>query len=230
MIVFDKENPDIINLFIDLFDTLLEESDRGAIIIGATKVEEQLSLYIQSILPKSSATYRKKLLKYPGILSSFNSKIELAYAFRLIDKKLYASLNSLRILRNKAAHSPTSLSISDLTDQYEKIFDLGSETQLLIKNQSKELIVKAKFKHLKSLFEEWKLTDQQQEEQVKGLLESGELIENLEKQVPKWELVFGLTILCSFMKYEKEETLELLGQSDTWFIRNLKSKNKVSNP
>ena len=89
----------------DMIYKLSNESERGAVLIGTSKIEEYLELFVKKILPNDSKKYQKKLLQYPGPLSSFSSKIELLYAFRYINHQFYVSLNILRSIRNNAAHS-----------------------------------------------------------------------------------------------------------------------------
>lgn len=105
-------------MFNSLTETLKSESDRGSIIIGAAKVEDALTDYLEKIIPNKSKTYKKKLFEYPGLLSSFSAKIELSYCFRYINENLYTTLNALRKIRNQAAHSSNSFKIEDLREQF----------------------------------------------------------------------------------------------------------------
>lgn len=162
--------PEVKEISIHLFDTLLDESERGAIIIGTSKVEEQLEKYILKILPNDSKTYRKKLLDYPGILSSFSAKIELAYAFRLIGDNLYASLNTLRKIRNEAAHSPNSFSISEIRGRFEEVFNLGPSIPIFIRNQAMKMMMELKMENIKHVFDESGLTDEEKREEWNSLV------------------------------------------------------------
>lgn len=216
-------HPEIREIFKHLFDTLLNESERGAIIIGTAKVEEQLSKFIEKILPNDSKKYKKKLLEYPGVLSSFSAKIELAYAFRLISENLYTSLNSLRKIRNEAAHSSNSFSIAEVRTRFEEIFDLGPSMPIFIRNQAMKFMVELKLENIERAFDEHNLTDEEKREQLKSLVENKKLMDSVEKQVPRWELIYGLSLICGIIKHEEEETIKLLGNSKTWNSLNRKS-------
>lgn len=218
------EYPEVKEIFSHLFDTLLDESERGAIIIGTTKVEEQLEKYIRKILPNDSKTYTKKLLDYPGVLSSFSSKIELAYAFRLINENLYTSLNALRKIRNEAAHSSNSFSISEIRGRFEEVFDLGPSIAIIIRKQAMEMMMELKMKNIEWVFDENNLTNEEKKEQLNSIIENKELMDRLEKQIPRWELIYGLSLICGFIKHEEEGTAKLLSDSKTW--NNLNTKNK----
>jgi hypothetical protein len=99
--VFDF--PEVEEICLDLFDKLLAESGRGAILVGMEYINTHLGNFIASILPSKSQKYRKKMLEYPGPLSSFSARIEMCYAFRYIQEPTYASLHALRQIRNEAA-------------------------------------------------------------------------------------------------------------------------------
>lgn len=220
------EYPDIKEIFSHLFDTLLDESERGAIIIGTTKVEEQLEKYIRKILPNDSKTYTEKLLDYPGVLSSFSSKIELAYAFRLIGENLYTSLNALRKIRNEAAHSSNSFSISEIRGRFEEALDLGPSIAIFIRNQAMRMMMEVKIENIKRIFDEHNLTDEQKKEQWENLVEDKELMESVEKQIPLWELIYGLSLICGIIKHAEEATIKLLNDSKTWSNLSLKIKKE----
>lgn len=220
------EYPEVKEIFSHLFDTLLNESERGSIIIGTTKVEEQLEKYIRKILPNDSKTYTKKLLDYPGVLSSFSSKIELAYAFRLIDKNLYTSLNALRKIRNEAAHSSNSFSISEIRGRFEEVFNLGPSIAIFIRNQAMKMMMELKIENIKRIFDEHNLTDEQKREQWKSFVENKELMDSVEKQIPSWELIYGLSLICGIIKHEEEETIKLLNYSKTWSDLSRKIKKE----
>lgn len=80
------EYPEFNDTFNELFDKLLNETGRGAVLIGTAYVEENLGKFILKILPKKDKKYVSRLFIYPGPLSSFSAKIELTYAFRLISE------------------------------------------------------------------------------------------------------------------------------------------------
>lgn len=203
-------------LFDHLFDTLLNESDRGAMIIGATKVEDQLSAFIQRILPNQSKGYSKKLFEYPGLMSSFSAKIEIAYSFRFISEKLYNSLNELRKLRNDAAHNPDSFSIIESQERFDKIFDLGQSMQVHIRNQAIKLMISLKTENLIHYFQQINLSKDEQAEQISGLLGNSKLMDSIEGQLPRWQLIYGLSLICAIIKHEEDGIATLLANNKTW--------------
>lgn len=220
--------PEIDEIFVHFKDTLLDESERGAILIGTEKVDEQLSKLIERILPRKSRKYKEKLLKYPGVLSSFSAKIELAYAFRLISEELRISLNNLRKIRNEAAHSSNSFSIADYRKGFEEIFTVVL-TPLQLQNMALSLMFNPDFGDIHSAQRFENMTEEEKREEVNRMIEDTGFIGDVEKQIPRWELMFGLSMICVIIKREEDKILELLGKSKTWSELNKKVNKKEDN-
>lgn len=135
-----------------LLNNIFDESGRGAILIATSHVEDHLTKLIEVTLPKGiSNNHKNKLLKYPGPLSSFSAKIELAYVFRLINKNLYDSLNSLRKIRNDAAHNPSKFELHELNERLKSVYNLGDGVSNFIKKISTEMIIRKKNALLKNI-------------------------------------------------------------------------------
>ena len=210
------EYPEVKITYIELVDKLLKESGRGAVIIGTTFVEGHLTKFIEDILPQKGNKYRKRLLLYPGPLSSFSAKIELAFAFRLIDEKLYDSLNTLREMRNNAAHSSTSFELTELRDKLNKVFDFGPDMPAHVRSQAMKIMMERKLESVNNIFVKYKLTSAEKRDRINKFFEDKELMETLENQIPHWELIFGLSFICGVLSYQKEKTLQVLDENRTW--------------
>lgn len=210
------EYPEASTAFKELFDRLLRESNRGAVIIGASYIEDQLTNFVISILPHNSKTYHNKLLKYPAALSSFSAKNELLYAFRFINKPLYDSINALRIIRNKAAHEPNHFSLLEFRDKLNEIFDFGQGFRQLINEQASKMLVQVKMENLIEVFDQHDFSEEQKRETISSIIEDKEMMNKWEKEVPYWELILGLTLISGNIAYLKESTVELLKERNTW--------------
>ncbi len=95
------------------FRSLFKESDRGAVLISATRLEEKLELLHRTHITHQVADPKKvleELFRPYAPLSSFSAKIQLAYAYGLIDAEDYADLNIIRKIRNDAAHTSVEFS------------------------------------------------------------------------------------------------------------------------
>lgn len=98
----------------DLFDAFAEDllgerTPRPLVIVGASKVDTLLFEILSSyLLPKRAKTKdQDELLEGDRPLATFSARIKICYRLRLIDESLYLSLETLRALRNRSAHSIT---------------------------------------------------------------------------------------------------------------------------
>lgn len=209
------EYPEFTKTFDELFNKLLNETPRGAILIGTSFVEEHLENFIIRILPNNKKSYTSRLLNYPGALSSFSSKIELSYAFRLISEKTYNSLNHLRKIRNEAAHSSKEFTLD--TQDIDKVFNLGEGFMTMVHKSSSEMMIKMKVESLKySLSKIEGMNEEKINISISSCLQNEENIKKLEEQLPHWKLIFGLSIVCGMLRFYSDETVNKISDSETW--------------
>ena len=207
--------PEFNETFNELFDKLLNESGRGAILIGTSYVEENLEKFILKVLPNNQKKYTSRLLNYPGPLSSFSAKLELSYAFRLIPEDTYNALNNLRKFRNEAAHSSKDFCLSKI--DIDKVFNLGEGWRTMINESSASMMLKMKTESLKvSLSKIDGMDEEKINESISSKFQVKESIEILEKQWPHWKLILGLSLICGMLRFYSDETIEKLGESKTW--------------
>lgn len=77
------------------------ETDRACAILGAAYLDAAL----ESLFRRCLISLKDELLEFPGPLSSFSSRICVAYSLSWIDTALYDDLNVIRGIRNDFAHS-----------------------------------------------------------------------------------------------------------------------------
>jgi DNA-binding MltR family transcriptional regulator len=98
---------------IEMFISLMHESDRGAVLILTCFLDNQLEkLHETYIELNASSKLGASLLSYPQPLSTFAARIKLAHAYGLIDSDIYTDLEKIREIRNDCAHSIGSFSFS----------------------------------------------------------------------------------------------------------------------
>lgn len=88
----------------EVIDVLLDESDRGALILVGGILEDVLAERIIATLP-NGRRHRENLLRQGGVLSSFQSKMIFGQALGVLDEATTNSLDIIRMLRNACAHS-----------------------------------------------------------------------------------------------------------------------------
>lgn len=197
-ILVKMKKPEYPKFNFDLAFRLTNESERGAVLISFNKIEEFLERLIDKLLPSKTKNYKAKLLKYPGALSSFSGKIELLYAFRIIDKSLYETLNSLRVIRNKIAHSSELFTLQDVSEQLEQIYNFENNLHEVIQRLALENLLKYKKIVIENNLKEENLLNDNDDidDMINESLKESEMRESFNKQLGIWKLAFGITLLC----------------------------------
>ena len=97
-----KENHNVDQIF-DGFD---KETDRAAIVIAGSIVEDALRSMLEAHMRVTQTkTEENEIWGSQGVLGTFSAKIRLAYALRLLDAGARKQLDVLREMRNACAHS-----------------------------------------------------------------------------------------------------------------------------
>lgn len=208
--------PEIKELFSDLWCSIFDESGRGAILIATAHVDNHLTKLIEAMLPSDiSKNHKERLFKYPGHLSSFASKIELAYVFRLISKNLYDSLNILRKIRNDAAHSHSKFELHELNEQLKMVYELGPGFANFIKEVSSKAMIDDKITAIKKELDLTGWTEDEKKKFVIEMFSEDDKKEALKKQIPFWELIYGLSFLCGLLAHDKQNITRLTNNINT---------------
>lgn len=202
----------------DMIYKLSNESERGAVLIGTSKIEEFLELLVTKILPVESNSYKKRLLEYPGPLSSFSSKIELLYAFRYIDNQFYTSLNVLRKLRNDAAHSYNDFSLEKEANKIEEIIKFVDEDLSYVINElSLNNLLEIKKGKLEKIYQDKGLRIDY--DNIKKVLEDPKNSSAMEQQHRIWKLSYGIVFMCLYALVIIDENNYLEIKSNTHPIK-----------
>lgn len=101
-----KENLDKYSIASDnqnLQNEFVNESDRGAAIIGATLIEYQLERILSKRIIENKKC-REELLESNHAFNTFSSKTLAAFCFGLISSDEYSDINYIREIRNQFAH------------------------------------------------------------------------------------------------------------------------------
>jgi hypothetical protein len=84
-------------------DAIDRHDDRSAAILAASFLEDRLTRGIKArLIPDAKA--QKKFLEYPGPISTFAAKIDLAYLMGILDPGTTQRLHVIREVRNIFAH------------------------------------------------------------------------------------------------------------------------------
>ncbi len=108
------------NVFFSVLEAYLRDgSDREAVIIGSTHVDELLQAILLKYFVPPRKPKEENLLDNGGPLGSFYARINVCYRLGLYNEGFHDVLNGIREVRNKFAHDiiGKSLSDSDILDK-----------------------------------------------------------------------------------------------------------------
>jgi hypothetical protein len=119
----------------NLLTEMMHMSDRAAIIIIASYVEDGLETVLRRQMRDLDGETDQQLFGADGALGSFSRKTKLAYALKLIDKTTKDRIDDLREMRNACAHTKRyiSLGVSALANVCKRflegaVFKPGDDT------------------------------------------------------------------------------------------------------
>ena len=211
-------NPEISKLFSQLAPILITESDRGAVLIGTAHVDERLKDLFDSLMPaQMPKADRKNLLRFSGALGSFGSRIEIAYATRLINQNLYDSLNTLRKVRNDAAHTSELFDLKAQEERVCKLFDLGPGVSGFINKSSLELLLQIKTNAMLSMKNEFNGEPcfESPKDVIDYISASDNLMDVFQEQALRLELAMAICIICALLLCIRDDHQTLLGDDST---------------
>jgi len=82
-----------------------QRADTSYVMVAATTLERLLEQTLLGNMRKISNTLFDDLFRGYGPLASFGAKIDIAYAFRIIDDDLVGDFRTIKAIRNAFAHS-----------------------------------------------------------------------------------------------------------------------------
>jgi DNA-binding MltR family transcriptional regulator len=130
-----KGKYDLSKTGIDRMITALEkESDRGYLLIMSAMLDEVLRLLLRNFMLNNEREkgFKDKLFENDGPLSTFSSRIRVAFGLGLLDPDLYADLQIFREIRNQFAHQFQAISFetSSIRDRIHNLKYLRKELNL----------------------------------------------------------------------------------------------------
>lgn len=200
-------------LSFDFAQKLTNESERGAILIGTSKVEEYLENLVKQVLPNQTKKFKDKLFNYPGPLSSFSGKIELSYAFGVIDIELYNSLNALRQIRNKAAHSNEKFSLKSFEKEIEMIYNFEYGFPVVINELATDNLSYWNKENARKMLVDNNLAHVDFEKIWNDRIDKSEYKILFDDSLRTWKLAYGLTFLCLKIEAVRDEKKDKINKT-----------------
>ena len=127
------DGPEFDRYFRDLLPSLIDESDRGAVLLGASQIDNQLADFFAALMPEATSGKRR----------TFAGKLDVAFTCRLLPETLVVAIHRFRKLRNDVAHKPAAFSLSDHAEEVRAIFALiGTGVELGVTSVASQLMVR----------------------------------------------------------------------------------------
>lgn len=95
----------------EMVEMFHSESDRGAVVLAGSYIENYLGIYLASKMTDKSL--ENEIFGANGPLSTFSQRIDFSQDFGLLTKEQCGELRLIKKIRNHFAHHPKSASFSD---------------------------------------------------------------------------------------------------------------------
>lgn len=206
-------DPDVAEALRRMIDEFSRETDRGAILIAAEIVATHLGQVITDLSPEAFKRKRvKELLNYPGPLSTFSARADVAYISGFINDTAHRSIDLLRSLRNKAAHSQGAFSLREHHATLREMCDLGPGTASAINRFALDRIMDS---FIGSLMTRGVDLETQlgrnpfstPAEIIDHLASRPDVIATLDNRLPQMELALGTWLLLGLLTHQKKASL-----------------------
>ena len=92
--------------------SIIEETDRGAVLMSAAYLDDKLKMLIEGRLVEDKKACRRAF-EFNGPLGTFSSRIDFSYLMGIIPKNAQKDLHTIRAIRNHFAHHAAPLRYDD---------------------------------------------------------------------------------------------------------------------
>ena len=213
-------HPEVEEYLRDLLPTLISESDRGAVLLAASQIDEQLKRLFECLLPEKTSNKRKKEIFNPtGPFGGFCSKLDVAYVCRVLPASLVQAIHKFRKLRNTVAHEALSFRLQDHKQDIYEIFALvGPGVDLGVNRMALELMFESMLAQLttvESPTDEGKPLFEDRGAVLDYLGKNAHLFKVAADHQQRWELGIGVGIICGLITYHRERLVAALGPENT---------------
>ena len=204
------DDPEVADAFERMLDEFSRETDRGAILVAADIVAAHLAKVIEELAPNSFNPKRvKELLNYPGPLNTFAARADIAFMAGFIDKTAHRSVDLLRRLRNKAAHSQSAFRLSEHRDKLREMCDLGPGTAVAINRFALNAMLQSFISRVMAGGDDLVAKIGRNPFETPGdvidhLLNRPDVIASLEDRLPRMELAFGVCLLLGLIAHHRK--------------------------
>lgn len=213
-------HPELKPYFNEIVPSLIAESDRGAVLLGASYIDVQLNELFNKLVPDSVSVKRKKeIFNYSGPFGGIASKLDVALVCRILSPEIIDSIHGIRKIRNDLAHKTEKFELKEYRDQFYRTFLLlGPGLDAGINRMALEAMMSNllhKLMDTEHPIEVGKPLFEGRDKVIDYLSKNGEVLSVLEEQVPRWELAIGVGVICGMILLYRDKILSSVGSDKT---------------
>lgn len=207
----------------EVLETIIKESDRGAVLVAASVADSYLSkLFLASAAASDADGTVKHLLRYPGPLSTFAAKSDIALVSGMIDSNVHGALQTLRRIRNDVAHSPADFALRDHLPRVRSMYELGPGVPQFINEFAGKILIQTMVRHL--LESEQAKPDNERsfrtpEDVLDALIDNEPAKTILQEKAYRAELGLATAIICALLLVHRDRpsqrrSMAFVGEQD----------------
>ena len=214
-----------------LFDTLMpaiiQESDRGAVLLGLSQIDLQLTNLFKTMVPESiSNNQRKDIFNVTGPFGGLSSKLHIALVCRILPTNLVSSIHKLRKIRNIVAHQTETFDIKLYEVEFFEAYNqIGKNTRAGVIGMGLDMMIHSTLNKMLGVNSTSEPMFSNMAEAKAYLRNSSAIKGNLEAQVPKWYLATAVCLICGLILNHRDKILDGVGPEDTLY-KALKNVSK----
>ncbi|MEL4204946.1 hypothetical protein P0W48_16540 [Plesiomonas shigelloides] len=213
-------HPELKPYFNDIIPTIISESDRGAVLLSVSYIDEQLNVLFDNLVPSSISNKRKKeIFNYTGPFGGIASKLDVALVCRILSPEIIDAIHELRKIRNALAHNTSTFSLKEYQKQLYNIFSLlGPRVDLGINRIALEAMMSNMLRKLLDMshpIDDGKPLFEGREEALEYLSNNGEVLSVLDEQRPRWELAIGIGVISGMILLYRDKILSAVDGEKT---------------
>ena len=228
------DHPEVDTYMRNLFPAITAESDRGAILLGAAQIDEQLKAFFLALLPTKTNRERKdEIFGFNGPFGTLSAKLDVAYTCRLLPPSLIEAVHLFRKLRNDLAHKTEPFSLNHHSLRIRKIFSLvGPGVDVGVSSTTVDMLLENGIGLLSQLDHPTRPGEpmfQSRSDILAYLTDNKHHLRKLDDHRMKWEIGVGVGLICGLLIHLRNDLVKIVAEHET-FSASWRASNVTSPP
>lgn len=206
-----KESKQPSDKMVEIFNVILSESERGALLLACHIVDNfLLEMISKNKNEKVSNSILDDTTNYGGAFGNLSAKSKSLFVLGILGKQTFGAIEGLRQIRNKAAHSANEFFIVDYQQSFNRALtsfgEIGAIENLATELAMKSFIAKMQEQGIELSDDIGENPFPDEQACVDYLAEKDELIAILEAQMPKWHLATLTFLIVETIRINFEDS------------------------